>query len=203
MPFLIRPIPSIALRLPITLVLSIVCLATPAWSDYKAGEDAYHRGDYKTAVREWSPLAKLGIAAAQFHLGQLYANGQGVPQDYVQARQWYEKAAIQGDASAQLNLGVLYENGSGVPKDYQLALFWFRRSANRGNAMTLTKLGRMYEHGNGVPKDVVQAQKWYILGAAGGDKLGAELRDALAKRMTPAQIFQAQERAREWRPKAK
>ena len=191
----------ISLRFAIGLVLSIICLAVPAWADFQAGMDANNRGDYATALREWRPLAELGIAAAQFHLGQLYANGQGVPQDYVQARQWYEKAAIQGDASAQLNLGVLYENGSGVPKDYQLALFWFRRSANRGNAMTLTKLGRMYEHGNGVPQDVVQAQKWYILGAADGDKLGAELRDALAKRMTPAQIFQAQERAREWKPK--
>jgi len=193
----------ISFRFTIALALSIACLTTPAWADFETGMDAYKGGDYATAVREWSPLAKLGIAAAQFHLGQLYANGQGLPQDYVQAQQWYEKAAIQGDASAQLNLGVLYENGSGVPKDYQLALFWFRRSANRGNAMTLTKLGRMYEQGKGVPQDVVQAQKWYILGAAGGDKLGVELRDALAKRMTPAQIFQAQRRALEWKPKFK
>jgi len=188
------------LRFNIAFVLSVVCLATPAWSDYMAGEDAYHRGDYATAVREWSPLAKLGVAAAQFHLGQLYANGQGVPQDYVQARQWYEKAARQGEASAQVELGVLYENGNGVPKDYQQALFWFRRAAEHGNAMLLTSLGRMYEHGKGVPKDIVQAQKWYILGAGGGDKLAAELRDALAKQMTPGQIFQAQERAREWKP---
>jgi TPR repeat protein len=189
-----------SLRFITPLVLSIVCLAVPAWADFQAGEDAYHRGDYATAVREWSPLAKLGVAAAQFYLGQLYANGQGVPQDYVQARQWYEKAARQGEASAQVELGVLYENGNGVPKDYQQALFWFRRAAEHGNAMLLTSLGRMYEHGNGVPKDVVQAQKWYILGAGGGDKLAAELRDALAKQMTPGQIFQAQERAREWKP---
>ena len=189
-----------SLRFITPLVLSIVCLAVPAWADFQAGEDAYHRGDYATAVREWSPLAKLGVAASQFHLGQLYANGQGVPQDYVQARQWYEKAARQGEASAQVELGVLYENGNGVPKDYQQALFWFRRAAEHGNAMLLTSLGRMYEHGNGVPKDVVQAQKWYILGAGGGDKLAAELRDALAKQMTPGQIFQAQERAREWKP---
>ena len=189
-----------SLRVNIAFELLVVCLATPAWADYKAGMDAYSRGDYATAKREWSPLAKLGVSAAQFHLGQLYANGQGVPQDYVQARQWYEKAALQGDVSAQLNLGVLYENGNGVPKDYQRALFWYRRSANHGNAMTLTNLGRMYEHGNGVPKDVVQAEKWYILGAAHGDKLGAELRDALAKQMTPAQLFQAQQLARGWKP---
>lgn len=187
-----------SLRFPITLVLSIVCLVVPALADYKAGEDAYNRGDYATAVHEWRPLAELGIAPAQFNLGLLYANGQGVPQDYVQARQWYEKAAIQGDALAQLNLGIIYGNGKGVPEDYQLALYWFRLSVNQGNAMALTQLGLMYERGNGVTQDFILAHKWYILGAANGDKLGAELRDALAKRMTPAQIFQAQQRALEW-----
>jgi uncharacterized protein len=187
-----------SLRFPITLVLSIVCLVVPALADYKAGEDAYNRGDYATAVHEWRPLAELGIAPAQFNLGLLYANGQGVPQDYVQARQWYEKAAIQGDALAQLNLGIIYGNGKGVPEDYQLALYWFRLSVNQGNAMAQTQLGLMYERGNGVTQDFILAHKWYILGAANGDKLGAELRDALAKRMTPAQIFQAQQRALEW-----
>jgi TPR repeat protein len=61
----------------------------------------------------------------------------------------------------------------------------------------------MHERGNGVTQDVVLAYKWYILGAANGDELGAVLRDALAKRMTPAQIFKAQQRAREWKPKGK
>jgi TPR repeat protein len=190
-----------SLRFTITLALSAICLVVPAWADYQAGEEAYHRGDYTTALREWRPLAELGIAPAQLNLGLLYANGQGVPQDYVQARQWYEKAAIQGDALAQLNLGDIYGNGKGVPEDYQLALYWFRLSAHQGNAMAQTKIGLMYERGNGVPQDVVLAQKWYILGAANGDKLGAEHRDALAKRMTPAQIFQAQQRVLEWMPK--
>jgi micrococcal nuclease len=43
MPFSIRPLPSIALQFPVTLVLSIVCLATPGWADFKAGVDAEHR----------------------------------------------------------------------------------------------------------------------------------------------------------------
>jgi TPR repeat protein len=194
---------SQAVRPPAYALLLVLSFATPAWADFQAGVDAYDHGDYATALREWRPLAELGIAPAQLNLGLLYANGQGVPQDYVQARQWYEKAAIQGDASAQLNLGVIYGNGKGVPEDYQLALYWFRLSANQGNAMAQTKLGLMYERGNGVPQDVVLAQKWYILGAANGDKLGAEHRDALAKQMTPAQIFQAQQRARERMPKDK
>jgi len=57
----------IGLRFPVALVLSIVCLASPAWADFKAGENAYHRSDYATALREWQPLAKQGHAAAQYH----------------------------------------------------------------------------------------------------------------------------------------
>ena len=75
------------------LVLSLVGLTIPAWADFKAGEKAYQRNDYGAALHEWQPLAKQGQAAAQYQLGVLYANGQGVPKDDAQARQWYEKAA--------------------------------------------------------------------------------------------------------------
>src|SRR5262249_38889620 len=39
-------------------------------------------------------------ASAMFNLGLLYANGWGVAQDYVRAREWYEKAAANGYAEA-------------------------------------------------------------------------------------------------------
>ena len=59
----------------------------------------------------------------------LYDNGRGVPQDYVKARGWYEKAAAQGNAWAQHNLGVLYDNGRGVPQDYVKAYMWLDLAA--------------------------------------------------------------------------
>jgi TPR repeat protein len=192
-----------SLRFPIAVVLSIICLAVPTWADYKAGEDAYNRGDFATALREWRPLAEQGDARAQYNLGVLYRKGRGVPQDDVQARQWYEKAAAQGQAKAQYNLGTLYLNGGGVPKDYQQALRWFRMAADQGEALAQTKIGIMYDDGQGVPHDFVQAHKWYNLAATNGDKPAAELRDALAKQMTPAQIAEAQQLAREWKPKGK
>jgi hypothetical protein len=68
-------------RFTIVLVLSFVCLAVPSWADGQAGVDAYKRGDYATALRDWRPLAEQGDAGAQFYLGTLYAFGQGVPQD--------------------------------------------------------------------------------------------------------------------------
>ena len=74
------------LRFTIVLVLSIFCLTTPGWAGNKADE-AYDRGDYAAAVSAMRPLAEEGNAAAQFNLGLHYHNGQGVPQNYVLARQ--------------------------------------------------------------------------------------------------------------------
>jgi len=44
---------------------------------------AYQRGDYATAVRLWRPPAEQGNAEAQYNLGVMYAEGDGVPQDYA------------------------------------------------------------------------------------------------------------------------
>ena len=194
----------IMLRFPVALVLSIVCLAAPpARADIKAGENAYHRGDYATALREWQPLAKQGDAVAQYHLGLLYANGQGVPKDDAQARQWYEKAAVQDHVEAQVNLGMLFDYGRGGPQDFKMAVRWYLRSANQGNELAQRKLGLLYERGDGVQQDFVQAYMWYKLGAASGVKAGIVLRDALAIRMTSDQLLEAQKLAREWRPQGK
>jgi TPR repeat protein len=155
----------------------------------------------QTEAEYYEAKATQGDAVAQFSLGWLYARGQGVPQDYAQARQWYEKAAAQGDTSAQKYLASLYAHGQGVPQDYVMATFWPRRAADQGDAMAQVKLGMSYEDGLGVPQDYVEAHKWYTLSAANGDKQGAEFRDVLAKRMTPAQIAEAQKLAQEWKPK--
>jgi TPR repeat protein len=192
-----------SLRFTITFVLSIICLTVPAWADFQAGMDATIRGDYATALREWRPLAEQGDALAQYNLGVLYRKGRGVPQDDVQARQWYAKAAAQGQAKAQFNLGTLYFNGEGVPKDYPQALRWFRLAADQGEAVAQTKIAIMYDEGQGVSQDLVQAYKWYSLAATNGDKPAAELRDATAQQMTPAQIAEGQKLALEWKPKGK
>lgn len=186
-----------------TVILSIVCLAAPSMADLKAGENAYHRGDYATALHEWQPLAKQGHAAAQYHLGLLYSNGQGLPKDDAQARQWFEKAASQGHVDAQVNLGSLYDYGRGGAQDFKMAVRWYRRSAEQGNDLAQRRLGLLYERGDGVPKDFVQAYMWYKLGAANGVKSGAIMRDELAARMTSDQLAEAKKLAREWKPKPK
>ncbi|MBN8281249.1 MAG: sel1 repeat family protein, partial [Gammaproteobacteria bacterium] len=74
---------------------------------FRAGLAAARRGDFAAAARIWEALAVNGDARAQYNLGYLHANGQGVPRDYARALQWYTRAASQGFAAAQFNLGVL------------------------------------------------------------------------------------------------
>ncbi len=136
-------------------------LTAPAWADLDEGLAAYQRGDYAAAIREWRPLAKQGVAEAQYNLGIMYRIGQGVPPDYAKAVGWWHKAAEQGVAEAQHNLGLMYYNGRGVPQDYGEAIKWFRKAAEQGMAKAQFYLGVMYDIGQGVPQDYAKAMKWY------------------------------------------
>jgi len=61
--------------------------------DFQDATDAYKRKDYKTAYKLILPLAKQGDEVAQFNLGVMYDNGEGVPQDYKEAVRWYRLSA--------------------------------------------------------------------------------------------------------------
>ena len=65
-------------------------------SSYQKGFGAYDRGDYDTALKEFRPLAEQGYPLAQATLGLMYAEGQGVPQDYVLAHMWMNLAVAKG-----------------------------------------------------------------------------------------------------------
>ena len=95
------------------------------WSgDFQKGLEAYNKGDYATALKEWKPLAEGGYIDAQYNLGIMYDNGQGVLQDYKTAVKWYIQSAEQGNAEAQYNLGVMYALGQGVIEDKVYAHMW-------------------------------------------------------------------------------
>jgi uncharacterized protein len=97
----------------------------------------------------------------------------------------------------------MYLNGRGVSQDDTVALKWFQLAAEQGTPQAYEKLGIMYFLGRGVLEDHVQAHMWSNLAGAAGVQSSAELRDRLAKMMTPAQIAEAQKLAREWKPKEK
>jgi len=94
------------LILPVLLLTLLV--GNPAFSaDFQMGVDAYDRRDYATALREWKPLAEQGNARAQFNLGVMYKNGQGVIQDDVYAHMWWNIAASSGNKNAVKSRGIV------------------------------------------------------------------------------------------------
>ena len=149
----------------LALLLGIQTLAIAGLSE---GVTAFEAKDYATALKEFVPLANQGNAQAQYNLGVMYNNGQGVPKDEAQAVAWYRKAAEQGNAVAQNSLGFMYDNGRGVPKDEAQAVAWYRKAAEQGYAMAQFNLGVMYANGQGVPKDEAQAVAWYHKAAEQG-----------------------------------
>lgn len=78
--------------------------------------------------------AKQGDAAAQYLLGKMYNDGEGVTKDYKQALNWFTKSAKQGNAEAQYWLGLMYAGGTGVPQDYREAVEWYTKAAEQGYA---------------------------------------------------------------------
>lgn len=138
--------------------------AAPAHADVKAGVDAWARGDFAAAVREWRGPADKGDADAQFNMGQAYKLGRGVPADLRIARSWYQKAAAQGHDQAQANLGlILFEAGQ-----RSAALPWLKKAADRGDARAQYVLGTAMFNGDLVARDWPRAYALMTRAAAQG-----------------------------------
>jgi TPR repeat protein len=102
---------------PVAFVLAIATATPFALAQVPSTRGAASLGELRAA-------AEKGEAKAQFNLGLMYDNGQGVPQDYNEAAKWYTKAAEQGFPAAEYNLAGMYEDGRGVPLDYKEAVKW-------------------------------------------------------------------------------
>jgi uncharacterized protein len=191
-------------RIKTLLVGSIVALSlfgAASAEQLEDGDAARLRGDYATAMRIYRSWADEGSAPAQEMLGEMYMYGYGQPQDYAEAAKWLRKAADRGYAEAQLVLGTLYDIGEGVPEDPAQGAIWLSKAADQGNEHAQESLGAAYASGRGVPLDYVSAYMWFNLAAAhdkGAFHSAAWNRDELVRKMTPAQIAEAQKLAREW-----
>ncbi|MCF6293413.1 MAG: sel1 repeat family protein [Robiginitomaculum sp.] len=112
------------------------------------GVDAYKQGDFEQALNIFSQLAEDDNAVAQFNLGVMYDNGQGVRQSNKKAFSLVEKSAELGFSEAQFNLGLFYINRIGVRKFKQKAIYWYKKAAAQGDAdavESLKKLGVKFE----------------------------------------------------------
>ena len=73
---------------------------------------------------------------AQFRLGCMFSEGEGIEQDAVQAMLWFLQAAQPGPfhpghADAQFHLALLYDSGNVGERDVPMAMKWFRKAAEQ------------------------------------------------------------------------
>jgi TPR repeat protein len=166
------PMKSIVAALAVLLLSSFPPAAQTLEADMRAAAAAYERKDMATAVRIWKVWAGRGNAEARTLLGAMYWSGDGVPRNHKEAARLYLEAAKQGYARAQNDIGFMLGFGEGIP-----------------------------------PPDDVEAYKWLSLAIANytaknQDRLDQARKDlaALAKRMTAAQIAEAERRAKAFKP---
>ena len=141
------------LALLLGLTAAPVALAPVALADVKDGVDAWSRGDYSAAVRQWQGPAARGDADALFNMGQAYKLGRGVPKDLARAEEMYRKAADKGHARAADNYGVLlFQTGR-----QDAAMPYVTASAERGEPRAMYILGIAAFNGDYAQKDWVRA----------------------------------------------
>ena len=120
----------------------------------------------ESAVRK---AAKAGNPEAQFRLGVMFGNGDGVALDHAQAREWFEKSAAQGHEGALLTLAWMYANGTGIEVDEGRARELYLAAAERGSAKAQYVAATMYRFAQyGVAKDMARAVDWYLKAADQG-----------------------------------
>ena len=118
------------------------------------------------------PLGERGKLAAR-RLGDMYARGIGVPQNWAQAVKWYEEAANARDTLSMMTLAESYEAGKGAPRNLLMAYAWYN------------KLAAIPPQTNGVNygEDVSAVER---------SRRSISKRDELAKKLTPEELRRAQ-----------
>jgi len=202
-------------RCCLMMILVVVSVATAQQKTPDGLFASARKGD-KPALAQLRTFADKGDSRAQWWLGRMYEDGEGVPKDMAQALTWYTKAADTGYATAASYLGALYGAGEAVPKNDALSWNWHERSADLGDEKAQLWVGKLYalrglkelgeelsaNQRNGASgSDLVAAYKWYNLAAAQGNKEALYQRDNIAAQMTSTQISDAQRLSTEWKPK--
>ena len=151
------------------------------------------------SLPELQKLAATADPDACCQLGLRYETGDGVPQDYVQARTNYEQAAAGGVALAIYRLGRFYQNGLGVESDAAMAGELYRLGALADVPLAQYNLGVMLVSAHGVKRDFAEGLAWLILASRNQIEADGEQRARAHLAGQPLVIAAAEKRAGELR----
>jgi TPR repeat protein len=150
----------------------------------REGLNALSSGNSEAAVQALGYAAKEGNVAAQWKLGRMFADGEGVRRDDIKAYQHFSEIANKHAdmtpdspharvvAQAFVALGSYHLAGipnSRVKRDPVRATEMFHYAASYFNdADAQYHLGRIFSEGAAGPKDLHQAARWFHLAAEKG-----------------------------------
>jgi uncharacterized protein len=129
---------------------------------------------------QWSDLRSeaWAITGANFRIGDMYADGRGVPKDTSEAERWYQRGvdlatagARAGWVTADVYLANAYLQSKGVPLNYDEAMHRMKEAAEYGNRQAQVNLGSMYRDGQGTAQDYGEAMYWYRKAADQGSAM--------------------------------
>jgi TPR repeat protein len=151
---------------------------------FRIGAQALRAGDTKSGILSLEYAAASGHPIAQWKLGRMYADGDGVKQSDLKAFEYFREVAdayadeapgtprARFVSNAFVALGCYYLDGipnSSIKSDPDRAREMFTYAASYfGDADAQYQLGRMYAEGTGGVKDVRQAARWLQLAATKG-----------------------------------
>lgn len=178
-----------------TLVAAVLIMAPPAYAQdaavitpvsdaveaFRQGAEHYHVGELEAAFDAFSQAAEQGNAIAQWKVGKMYADGEGIPEDDYKAFLMFSRIAdthaedspyspvAQIVADAFVSLGNYYKSGiaaAGIQPNIRRAVDLFTHAATYfGDANAQYQLARLYLEGNGVMPDPNRAARWLNLAA--------------------------------------
>lgn len=133
-----------------------------AESKYLAGISFEKEEKYREAFRWFLESANDGHIEAQIKIGDYYANGTFIKQDFSKSVLWYTRASTYGNSEALIKLANLYKDGLGTEKDLKLAFdLYHRASASSEDADALYQLAIMAKHGLGTNSNIQNAFVWF------------------------------------------
>lgn len=158
------------------------------------------RQDFAAAAELICKAADLGNPEAQFNCAGLALDGLGLAKDAAIAFGYYEKASQNGHTGARNMEAALLRTGTGTEQDAARAVKLFEQGASLGNPVSLYGFAEMLEKGEGAAADPVRAHLYYNLANERGHPGARAALEHLTANMTPAEIEDAQARARNWKP---
>ena len=133
---------------PVFRILLMVTASGFFWSissraDFEGAWEAYERGQYNIAVREFLRCAERGHDKCQLYLGDIYNYGHGTVVRKDKAFDWYARSVKQKNAVAAVRLSFWYLHNvvgaDGRIKSYM----WFKIAKVLGQELSSNKEARL------------------------------------------------------------